>query len=118
MSRPLRVVPCPARGWGAREGCGGRQVPPHTLSCPGGTELGDEVSPRMGSLDMHRKEDREGEHPSQIQCGATLRGLGWFSSCANSILWLFKKQQPPLRSAMYYLIGSSNNGVTPGCTGA
>lgn len=104
MSRPLRVVPCPARGWGAREGCGGRQVPPHTLSCPVGTELGDEVSPRMGtgSLDMPRKEDREGEHPSQIRWGATLRGLGWFSSCANSILLcLFKKQQPPLRSAVY-----------------
>lgn len=59
MSRPLRVVPCPARGWGAREGCGEHQVPPHTVSCPVGTELGDEISPRMGSLDMPRKTGKE-----------------------------------------------------------
>lgn len=49
MSRPLRWSSVQPEAGGPGRDAGGCQSPPCTLSCPVGTELGDEMSPRMGA---------------------------------------------------------------------
>lgn len=53
---------------------GEHQAQPHTLTCPVGTELGDQINPRMGNSGTPQRGDNEGTLRAQLLMGGSVYG--------------------------------------------